>query len=164
MITQELILRTAVEKGYTIDKEGNALNKHGVKLSLSTTKNGYHSFNIKLVGVKNARRVFVHRLQGFQKFGEDLFIEGNMVRHLNNISIDNSYKNIGLGTHSQNMMDMDPLKRSIKASNLTYDHASIIQDREKGLSYKEIMIKHSIKSKGTVSYVITKSLTSKGVL
>ena len=35
---------------------------------------------------------------------------------------------------------------------------------EKGLSYKEIMIKHSIKSKGTVSYVITKSLTSKGVL
>ena len=25
MITQELILRTAVEKGYTIDKEGNGV-------------------------------------------------------------------------------------------------------------------------------------------
>lgn len=72
--------------------------------------------------------------------------------------MDNSFENIGLGTPSENMMDIPKDKRILNASNPKYNHVSILKDREKGLTYKEIMLKHNISSKGTVSYVIRQSL------
>ena len=39
-------------------------------------------------------------------------------------------------------------------------HADIVTDHKSGLSYSQLMKKYSIKSKGTISYIINKSLAS----
>jgi hypothetical protein len=52
-----------------------------------------------------ARGVLVHRLQAYQKFGLEMFVSGLVVRHKNNITTDNAWSNIILGTYSENIMD-----------------------------------------------------------
>ena len=80
---------------------------------------------------------------------------------MNGDSTDNTYDNIGIGTSSDNMMDIPKEKRIINASNPTHDHESIIQDRKNGYSYKELMEKYGISSKGTISFIINKALKNK---
>ena len=80
---------------------------------------------------------------------------------MNGDSTDNTYDNIGIGTESDNMMDVPKEKRIINASNPTYDHETILKDRKNGFTYKELMEKYSIPSKGTISFIINKSLKNK---
>ena len=72
-------------------------NKDGKQLSIGKSSKGYLSFNIRLSKGSKPTRSFVHRLQAFQKFGEKIFKDGIVVRHLNGVSTDNSYDNIGIG-------------------------------------------------------------------
>jgi hypothetical protein len=58
------------------------------------------------------------------------------------------------------MLDIPKEKRILNASNPTYNHEDVIRDKINGLTYKEIMEKHGIKSKGTVSFIVNKSLKS----
>jgi hypothetical protein len=159
MTKQEQITRLSKEKGYSVDKDGNVFNKDGKKIALSvnTKGSGYKSFNIRVNG-SNPTRSFVHRLQAFQKFGDVIFEENLVIRHLNGDSSDNTIDNIGIGTTSDNMLDIPKEKRILNASNPTYNHEDVIRDKKNGLTYKEIMEKHGIKSKGTVSFILNKSL------
>lgn len=159
---QELITKTSFDRGYVVDKSGNVYNKDGKQISIGKSKKGYFSFNIRLEKGVNPTRSFVHRLQAYQKFGDKIFEAGIVVRHLNGESTDNSYENIGIGTYSDNSLDVPKEKRIQQSSkaNLKYDHKAIINDRENGLSFNEIMIKHGISSKGTISFILKKSLES----
>ena len=159
MTKQEEITRLSKEKGYYVDKKGDVFNKDGKSISLSSNNKGtgYKSFNIRVNG-SNPTRSFVHRLQAFQKFGDVIFKEDMVIRHLNGDSLDNSFENIGIGTLSDNMLDIPKEKRVLNASNPKHDHEKIIQDFKNGYTYKEIMEKYGITSKGTVSFIVNKSL------
>ena len=162
MNKQEEITRSSKEKGYSVDDSGKVFNKDCALISLSknTKGKGYLSFNIRINGSKPTRS-FVHRLQAFQKFGDVIFKEGVVVRHLDGISTNNSYDNIGIGSPSDNMLDIPKEKRVINASNPTHDHEAILKDRKNGYTYKELMEKYSISSKGTISFIINKALKNK---
>lgn len=137
-----------------------SLTKKIKKISLSKTKQGYFSFNIRVNGSKPTRS-FVHRLQAFQKFGDKTFDKGLVIRHLNGDSTNNTYDNIGIGTPSDNMLDVPKDKRIINASNPIHDHEGIINDRKNGYTYKELMEKYDISSKGTISFIVNKALKNK---
>jgi len=161
MTKQEEITRASKERGYVVNNEGLVFNGMGKQLSIGKSSKGYLSFNIRLDKESNPTRSFVHRLQAFQKFGDEIFKDGIVVRHLNGISTDNSYGNIGIGTCSENSLDIPKEKRIINASNPIHNHEDIINDRKNGYSYKELMDKYSITSKGTISFIINKSLKNK---
>jgi hypothetical protein len=154
MNKQEEIIRLSKDKGYYVDKDGKLFNSNGKELSL--TKNGkgegYLSFNIRVNGSKPTRS-FIHKLQAYQKFGDEIFKKGIVVRHADNILI---------GTQSDNMQDIPSERRIITASNPTYDHKDIIESIKNGLTYQEIMNKFGIKSKGTISFILNKSLEIQG--
>ena len=97
-----------------------------------------------------------HRFQGYMKFGEDMFKKGMVIRHLNNIKLDNSWYNIAIGTYSQNVAD-SPVE---VYSHPKHSHQNIIEDHKKGMSYNAIMKKYNISSKGTVSFIINKSISN----
>lgn len=147
----------AVEKGYTIDKKGNVYGiKNKNKLYLYNNRDGYYSFGIRM----NKKRITiqVHRFQAYMKFGKKALEEGIHVRHLNNISTDNSWDNIAIGSQSDNMMDIPKKQRRKNASHPKYNHKQILLDRKNGMKYTEIMKKYNIASKSTVSYIINKSI------
>jgi hypothetical protein len=162
MTKQQLIVLKSVEKGYYVDKNGYVFNKNGKKLSANKCKNGYLSFNIRLGKGEKPTRSFIHKLQAFQKFGAEMFLDGIVVRHLNGESTDNSYENIEIGTYKDNSLDIPKDKRVINSSkaNKKYDHNEIIKDANNGYTFSQIMDKYGIKSKGTISFIINKSLES----
>lgn len=129
-------------------------------LSLQCSDSGYLYFGITIQG-KNYR-VFLHRLVAYEKYGDELFTEGTVVRHLNGDSQDNAFANICLGTQSQNMLDRAPRERldhAIKAAatNRKFSNAeveTIRSDYSKGLGYKALMAKYSISSKGTLHHIL----------
>jgi hypothetical protein len=56
-------------------------------------------------------------------------------------------------------------KRRLNASNPKHKHLSIVKDYYvAGLSYTKLMEKYSIKSKGTISHIVNKSLTAEKFL
>jgi len=102
------------ERGYYIDKEGNAYNPYG-KVLKGKIKNGYKCITIRI----DKRRVDVRfsRLQAYQKYGEEIYKEGIVVRHLDNIKENNSFANIAIGTQTENLMDNPKEKRLEYAIN-----------------------------------------------
>lgn len=162
-------LLLAVEKGYKLSDNGNSvINKNGNKLKLRDIE-GYLSFAVRIQN--NAMYIKVHRLVAYFKYGNKIFNEGTEVRHKNSNKYDNSFENILIGTHSENMLDTDKeerIKRAIHASNKTrrFTDEEIIdirKDREKGLSYKQLCIKYNT-SKSSINYIITKSLYYKKII
>jgi hypothetical protein len=147
--------KIAFEKGYRIDRDGNIIGLKGHKLKL-TIDGGYYKFSFRYMG-KNPN-IKVHRFQAFMKYGEKIYESEIITRHLNDIKTDNSWDNILIGTHSDNMMDKSPELRKLCASHPKYCHKSIIKDHKEGLSYNKIMDKYGISSKGTVSFIINNSI------
>lgn len=104
-------------------------------------------------------KVSIHRLQAYQKFGDDIYEEGIEVRHLDGIRTNNSYENIEIGTSSDNKFDIPIEIRKIKSSNANkkYSDELVLEIKEyynSGHTYKETMEKFNISSKGTLSYII----------
>lgn len=64
------------------------------------------------------------------------------------------------------MRDIPKKQRRINAmyGNKKHLHNEIIEYYNKGKTYKQIMKKFNISSKGIVSYIIKKSLTSEGII
>ena len=89
-----------------------------------------------------------------------MFKEGIEVRHLNGNSKDNSFDNIEIGTHSENMMDIPKEKRFLGGSEPIHKHKEIIEDRKKGFTYNQLCKKYNISSKGTISFIINESTES----
>jgi len=157
MSQQNELLELVHQKGYRITEDGRAISFTGRELKLHLNRWGYPRFGSKLMN-KTPRGVMVHKLQAYQKFGKAMFEEGIVVRHLDGNPQNNSVDNIEIGTPSDNMMDMSPEARRKNASNPRYDHKSIIADRKEGMLYTEIMAKYGISSKGTVSFIVNKSM------
>ena len=142
--------------GYKVEKDGTCISKSG-KILLGTINNGYKTISTKLLG--KTIKVRVHRLQPYQKFGEEIYKENIMIRHMDSNSLNNSWDNLKIGTHSDNMMDQSKEIRINKASNAhkKYSDELVIEikaDRDSGYSYKDLMLKYNISSKGTLSNII----------
>lgn len=158
------VLLIAYEKGYRVDKNGIVLHENKI-LSFSYDSRGYKTFTIRhdISGKSVCRRVWVHRLQAFQKFKYKLFNNNIEVRHKNGIKSDNSLENILIGSHSDNMLDINPeirLKKSIHASSFIkkYNHNDVIDFYSKSLSYSKTMKKFGISSKGTLNFILKKAI------
>ena len=125
----------AYERGYRVTKDGQLLNPRGKVIG--NISSGYIRMSL-YEGKKKS--VKAHRLQAYQKYGDKLYEDGIMVRHLNGNPLDNSWDNILLGTHKDNQMDIAKeirIKRSISAgkARIKYPKEFILKLREE---YKEI--------------------------
>ena len=161
----------AFEMGYRITEKGEVVNPQGNIIKsflngINSTK--YLVFSIRdLIKWKYAKKVKVHKLQAYQKFGEKMFEKGIMVRHLDGDSLNNYNDNIAIGTNSDNQMDRSYECRkesatiaSIKMQDNTRsfnERCEIYEDLKNGIPYSEIMLKHDISSKGTLSFMKNKS-------
>jgi len=151
----------AFNRGYKVSKNGKVYNPKGDVVKGTVTKEGYLKFGIRFQDI-NSGTIKVHRLQAYQKFGNEIFLEGIQVRHLNNIKLDNSWDNIDIGTQSENKLDMPKKQRQEIAEHASsfikiHDHERIKEYyKNKNVSYNDIMEKFDISSKGTVSYIINK--------
>lgn len=146
----------AIEKGYMATDEGNIIGIKGKILRGVINKRNYRVFTLR-DGKKN-RLIFNHHIVAFQKFGEMLFEKGMEVRHLNGNSLDNSWLNIRIGTHQQNMMDKSAEVRLTSAMKATshirkYDKNEVRDFYAKN-GWKKTMDNFKISSKGTLSYVL----------
>lgn len=150
-------------KGYKIDKDGKILNPRG--RIISGIRGGWRGRYICISArFKNqCITVKAHRLQAYQKYGNKIFDEGILVRHKNGNPGDNSWDNILIGTHSDNMMDIPEEDRRRKSSHPKHDHEAIIKDRNNGMKYKDLMNKHGVKSKSTLSFILNKSMASESL-
>ena len=156
-------VKFAYEKGYRVAKDGTVLGLRGDPIH-PHIRDGYRRISVRVSDSKSYNAP-VHRLVAYQKYGDSTFQEGIEVRHLDGNSLNNAWDNIALGTHSENMMDQPAsqrLRKSLVATALVrkFDHKEIMSDRESGMSYKQIMQKHGIKSKGTISFIVNSSLAS----
>lgn len=159
-LNQEIL--KAIKKGYTIDELGNVYNPKGKKRKLCLNNNAtrYYYFNL------TSRPILVHRFVGYFKYGIKIFERGLQVRHLNGNSIANNWDNIGIGTLSDNRMDVS---EEIRLSTAIYasQHVRRFSDEEvenirkdkyeNGMSYNELRKKYNISSKGTLSYLFNKA-------
>ena len=158
MFTKNEIL--AYDKGYRIDENGNCFNlKNPDKfLKGSMNSNGYRYLGMRKPNDR-PYMIPIHRLQAYQKFGDKIYENNIEVRHLDDNKLNNSWDNIEIGTHSDNMMDQQKEVRIKKSSNAhkKYSDELVLEIKEyhnSGHSYKEIMEKFNITSKGTISYII----------
>ena len=147
------------KRGYIVTEEGILLNPKGCKTGYFH-KDGYVKTSLRIN--KKVVGLYAHRLQAFQKYGKKLFIEGVVVRHLNGNSLDNSWINIAIGTHSDNMMDIPEQIRIKKAKHASsflkkYNNDEIIEFYNTCKSYKKTMDKFNIPSKGTLNYIVKKN-------
>jgi len=150
------------EKGYSVSRDGKTVTSFTgkvLKLNVRSSGTGYYIFGIGNYDNQRAN-ILVHRLQAYQKFGKKMFKKGIQVRHLDGNSMNNSWENIAIGTQSENFMDRPRDERIRNASNPIYNHSDIIEDWTNGMPYSKIMKKYDISSKGTVSFIINKSLES----
>jgi hypothetical protein len=148
----------AYEKGYVSQVDGSVISPSGKSLIGSKGSNGYIFFAMRHKGRFVA--CTFHHLAAFAKFGESLFNDGIVVRHLNSIKTDNSHSNIMIGNHSDNMMDMSNEVRMKKAVHATsfirkYDKAEV-RLYYKNHGWKNTMSNFNISSKGTLSYILNK--------
>jgi len=158
ILKQQLYVIKAFEKGYRVLLCGVPVSKFGHVLKTRTNSSGYRSIGIKLDG--KTISIYLHKLMAYQKFGVDCFKHGIEVRHFNGNSEDNSYFNIGLGTHSENMLDVEVhirLRngRAAGRANSNLEDKDILDMREefaKGRTLSWAVSKYSI-AKSTASYI-----------
>lgn len=147
-------------KGYRVDRNGTARGINVKILAAPPNDQGYRYFRITIGG--KSKCITVHRLQAYQKFGQDMFHEGTQVRHLNGNKLDNSWGNIAIGTASDNMRDIPANLRHTRSvqggrtrSHLTVEDVQEIRrlHSDRGWKYAEIMVEFGI-AKSTVAHII----------
>lgn len=162
------ILLYAREKGYYVDAFGTLFNPKGLQIRCSMLKCSetlhYYRFSINFEG--EVRSVYVHQLQALQKFGMVIFDKGQVVRHKNGNSLDNSRENILVGTQSDNMYDR-PLKERLEHAIKATQHMRVWSDEQlkeifddrylNNLTYKSLTEKYGI-AKSTLSFIFNKSI------
>src|SRR5262245_6634360 len=89
--------RVAYQKGYRVSECGTVVM--GIRGPMHPrNQEGYFRFKVNVGGTDVSCPV--HRLQAFQKYGDQIYAPGLAVRHKNNNSLDNSLDNILLGSGS----------------------------------------------------------------
>lgn len=104
---QSFALRKAHKKGYTINNDGTPLDPRGNIIPPNTDKDGYYYFGFKYRrgGREMIGRVYLHRLQAYQKYGDAVINKSIHCRHVNGNKLDNSYNNIFIGDAADNRRD-----------------------------------------------------------
>ena len=152
--------KVALNKGYYVNVLGDLY--HNDKLyNIFKNTDGYNVFYIRYNGKK--RILTTHRLQAYQKYGDNIYIYGQEVRHIDGNKNNNSFFNLVMGSRRDNMLDIPEkirLEKSIYASLKIVKYNNVEEIRKyhnDGHSYREIMKRFGISSKGTLSYIINKS-------
>ena len=146
----------AYEKGYRVTKNGYLLNCKGRKIGCVNSA-GYEHTGFKI----NKKYTFIatHRLQAYQKYGDKLFKDGIVVRHLNSNSLDNSFNNILIGTHKDNYMDIpEENKKKMVYNQIKYPKEFVqkLKEEYKEIkNYNELGRKYNIAA-CTIRYLINK--------
>lgn len=152
------------KNGYSFSNDGFVVNKLGLKINGYLSKStGYLIFSCRIKG--EHKKIATHRFIAYCKYGIQLFRKGIEVRHLDGIKTNNTYSNIAIGTHSQNMNDIPEIirkRKSLHASSFLkkYDNKSIKEFYLKTKSYKKTMNEFNIPSKGTLHYIIKNTAQS----
>ena len=139
----------AYDRGYRVTKDGDLLNPKGKKIGSISTK-GYEGTGIWID--KKQQKLHTHRLQAYQKYGNKLFEDGIVVRHLNGNPLDNSFNNIAIGTYRDNVMDIPKeirTKSCVAAAKtlIKYPKEFVLKLREEHKemkSYSELSKKHNM--------------------
>lgn len=148
--------RRAYEKGYRISESGALISPDGREVKGGLSNRGYRRTRLG-----KGNELYFHKLAAYQKFGEKMFEKGMQVRHLDGVQDNNSLGNIGLGTNSDNQMDIPKAKRverSLKGGKarrkLTDDEVrQLRRDKKEGMSYKQLQKKYAL-SPGTLVPII----------
>lgn len=157
-------------KGYVIKEDGKVLNpKNEIIKGYNRNHNGvsYKAFSIRFPAGIYGRRtseVSFHRYQAFKNYGMNIFKKNIVVRHFDGNSLNNTYRNIKIGTQSDNQFDRteeERLLHSIKAiqgkDNLIGEKISDIKkDRANGFTYDQLSYKYGV-SKSGLSYHLGKN-------
>lgn len=157
----------AFSEGYDINKKGELIRKDGsIKNKFRIDKNGYCNVTLRLPSCDKAD-LRIHKLQAYKKYGKLLFKESLVVRHFDGVKTNNSWDNILIGTPSDNQMDRSEESRVTSATIASRkmqdnvrsygERCLIYEDLKNNIPYKEIMLKHNISSKGTLSFMKNKS-------
>ena len=146
------------KRGYLVTEDGILLNPKGFKIG-HIDKQGYIQTSVRIN--KKVVIFYAHRLQAFQKYGSKLFANDIVTRHINGNSLDNSWNNIVIGSHSENMMDIPEqirIKKAKYASSFIkkYNDVEVIEFYNTFKSYKKTMDMFGISSKGTLNYILKK--------
>ena len=152
----------AYDKGYRVIN-GKAISPNGNELSVQYTGNRPR-FAIRVNG--KVIKIYVSRLAAYQIFGNQIFDPEKFVFHANGNPLDNTEANLRLGSYSEAQMSKDQSVRQNAAVKATmsvrkHNHDEIIAMREKGMNYEQIMQATGIKSKGTISFICSKSISVK---
>lgn len=146
--------------GYYVDNNGNIYGPKGYQLKKNINNCGYYCFKIRLNN--KIIPISYHRYVAFFKYGNKIYSNNMEVRHLNGNKLDNSYNNICIGTHSDNMRDIQINIRMKNAINATsyitkYSKELVKEIKEFHLiynKYSDTMKKFNISSKGTLHYIL----------
>jgi hypothetical protein len=158
-------IKKSKEIGYTVDEAGIVYKPNGIVQKLRLNDNGYLVFSLRVGNI--VKPVKVHRLQAFILYGESLFEKDIVVRHLDSNKKNNKSSNISIGTKVDNHYDMpksqrdEIIQKMTKAAvlkNTKYDHNAIKNDKINGMSNKDIIKKHKISSKSSLSYILNVKL------
>lgn len=104
MSLQNQAIRYAVTAGYHVADDGTVCGPKGIlKPSLRGRSVKYWHFKVGFAG--QSRAIPVHRLAGYQRFGEAALQPGVHICHGDAGPLDNSVGNLRLGTASENEMD-----------------------------------------------------------
>jgi hypothetical protein len=164
-----LAIKAAHSFGYRINADGTIVNPNGKCLRGGRAKSKRYPYNyfslfaLNVPGIyKRTFKVFAHRLQAYQQFGDEMFKEGIVVRHLDGNASNNAINNIAIGTASDNMMDRprhERLAHAIRAgnSNRRFSDDEVQQIREDhaaGMSYNRLREKWGC-SKSQLSFMLS---------
>ena len=125
----------------------------------------YYKFRMSFKG--DRQTIKVHKLVAYRKYGNKIFGDGVLVRHLDGNSLNNLDDNITIGSFSDNMFDIPKnirTERSIKAATtlrkFTDDEMLTIREFHSG-SYLETMKVFDITSKGTLHRILNTDYVTK---
>ncbi|MCH8067792.1 MAG: HNH endonuclease [Candidatus Marinimicrobia bacterium] len=150
----------AARRGYVVSDHGVAYNPKGDVIG-KYINNGYHDTHIRVN--HNVKELMIHRLQAYQKYGHKMFDKGVEVRHKDGNSLNNSWDNILIGTHSDNMLDIPKQIRIKRAAHATsfirkFNKDKVKEFHGKNRSYKNTMEEFGITSKGTLNYILNNNI------
>lgn len=116
----------AYKKGYRVLSDGTFVSPKGVPLKTKVIRGKYRCYTLR-ISPSESGNVMIHRLCAYQKYGDIIFM-ADCVRHINGNSLDNSFKNIEIGTSKDNAQDVPKEKRNLIGINAS--RFSIKWDRE----------------------------------
>lgn len=102
-VGNRLIIK-AYEIGFKALEDGTIISHKGKTVG-SERPDGRVHFAVTNDDLGVSRSILAHRFIAYQLYGDKLFEEGIVVRHLNDDPSDNRFENIALGTREQNIED-----------------------------------------------------------